>query len=199
MITTILWVATFLSSWRRQKYIGILKCTSKLRSSSESQLNFGRHEILIVDFAHNEMNHISSNESDVWKLNVAHVLFMQESKFKEATGFYEPIVRKNFDKYVQRSNIESILISLYIYTFAFVLTASLMCLPLCWPTSVLVTLWHRRMKRLKNWCGKLRKRRNSSRMRIQTGRSSIYALSTWWSVRETIFCHWINDHFFNEI
>ena len=140
MITTILWVATFLSSWRRQKYIGILKCTSKSRSSSESQLNFGRHEILIVDFAHNEMNHISSNESDVWKLNVAHVLFMQESKFKEATGFYEPIVRKNFDKYVQRSNIEFILISLYIYTFAFVLTASLMCLPLCWPTSVLVTL-----------------------------------------------------------
>ena len=39
------------------------------------------------------------NESDTWKLNVAHVLFMQENKFKEATGFYEPIVRKNFDRY----------------------------------------------------------------------------------------------------
>ena len=26
------------------------------------------------------------------------VLFMQENKFKEATGFYEPIVRKNFDR-----------------------------------------------------------------------------------------------------
>jgi tetratricopeptide repeat protein 30 len=38
------------------------------------------------------------SDSDVWKLNVAHVLFMQEGKFKEATGFYEPIVRKNFDK-----------------------------------------------------------------------------------------------------
>ena len=38
------------------------------------------------------------NESDIWKLNVAHVLFMQENKFKEATGFYEPIVRKNFDR-----------------------------------------------------------------------------------------------------
>merc|ERR1719361_722669 len=37
------------------------------------------------------------NESDIWKLNVAHVLFMQENKFKEATGFYEPIVKKNFD------------------------------------------------------------------------------------------------------
>jgi len=37
------------------------------------------------------------SESDIWKLNVAHVLFMQENKFKEATGFYEPIVKKNFD------------------------------------------------------------------------------------------------------
>ena len=42
------------------------------------------------------------NESDIWKLNVAHVLFMQENKFKEATGFYEPIVRKNFDRYKAR-------------------------------------------------------------------------------------------------
>ncbi|CAB4062878.1 TTC30 [Lepeophtheirus salmonis] len=46
------------------------------------------------------------NESDVWKLNVAHVLFMQENnKFKEATGFYEPIVRKNFDSILNVSAI----------------------------------------------------------------------------------------------
>eukprot|EP00794_Sanderia_malayensis_P009076 gene9076-10045_t len=37
------------------------------------------------------------NEHDVWKLNVAHVLFMQESKYKEAIGFYEPIVKKHYD------------------------------------------------------------------------------------------------------
>ena len=37
------------------------------------------------------------NEHDIWKLNVAHVLFMQENKYKEATGFYEPIVKKNYD------------------------------------------------------------------------------------------------------
>ncbi|KAJ8325433.1 Tetratricopeptide repeat protein 30A [Batrachochytrium dendrobatidis] len=37
------------------------------------------------------------NEHDVWKLNVAHVLFMQESKYKEAISFYEPIVKKNYD------------------------------------------------------------------------------------------------------
>ncbi|KAB7505222.1 Tetratricopeptide repeat protein 30A [Armadillidium nasatum] len=37
------------------------------------------------------------SESDIWKLNVAHVLFMQENKFKDAAGFYEPIVKKHYD------------------------------------------------------------------------------------------------------
>ena len=37
------------------------------------------------------------NEHDAWKLNVAHVLFMQENKFKESAGFYEPIVKKHYD------------------------------------------------------------------------------------------------------
>jgi tetratricopeptide repeat protein 30 len=37
------------------------------------------------------------NEHDSWKLNVAHVLFMQESKYKEAISFYEPAVKKKFD------------------------------------------------------------------------------------------------------
>jgi tetratricopeptide repeat protein 30 len=37
------------------------------------------------------------NENDVWKLNVAHVLFMQEAKYKEAISFYEPIVKKQYD------------------------------------------------------------------------------------------------------
>ena len=37
------------------------------------------------------------NEHETWKLNVAHVLFMQENKYKEATGFYEPIVKKHYD------------------------------------------------------------------------------------------------------
>ena len=35
------------------------------------------------------------NEHDAWKLNVAHVLFMQEVKYKEAISFYEPIVKKH--------------------------------------------------------------------------------------------------------
>ena len=30
----------------------------------------------------------------MWKLNVAHVFFMQESKFKDAIGYYDPIVKR---------------------------------------------------------------------------------------------------------
>jgi tetratricopeptide repeat protein 30 len=36
------------------------------------------------------------SESDAWKLNVAHVLFMQE-KYKEAISFYQPIVERSID------------------------------------------------------------------------------------------------------
>lgn len=34
----------------------------------------------------------------MWKLNVAHVFFMQESKFKEGIRYYEPIVKKQADE-----------------------------------------------------------------------------------------------------
>lgn len=44
-------------------------------------------------------------EHEVWKLNVAHVLFMQENKYKEAIGFYEPIVKKHYDNILQVSAI----------------------------------------------------------------------------------------------
>lgn len=37
------------------------------------------------------------SEHDVWKLNVAHVFFMQENKFKEAIRYYAPIVKKKSD------------------------------------------------------------------------------------------------------
>lgn len=37
------------------------------------------------------------SEHDVWKLNVAHVFFMQENKFKEAIHYYEPIIAKHED------------------------------------------------------------------------------------------------------
>ena len=34
------------------------------------------------------------SEHEVWKLNVAHVFFLQESKFKDAIRYYEPIVKR---------------------------------------------------------------------------------------------------------
>lgn len=36
------------------------------------------------------------NENDTWRLHVAHVLFMRD-KFRQAAGFYEPLVKKNFN------------------------------------------------------------------------------------------------------
>ncbi|XP_042302942.1 tetratricopeptide repeat protein 30A-like [Sceloporus undulatus] len=44
-------------------------------------------------------------DQEVWKLNVAHVLFMQENKYREAIGFYEPIVKKHYDNILQVSAI----------------------------------------------------------------------------------------------
>jgi hypothetical protein len=38
------------------------------------------------------------SDHDSWRLNVAHVLFMQDNnKYKDAIGFYEPIVKKHYD------------------------------------------------------------------------------------------------------
>jgi len=37
------------------------------------------------------------SEDESWKLNVAHIFFMQE-KFKECIRYYEPFVRKRFDQ-----------------------------------------------------------------------------------------------------
>jgi tetratricopeptide repeat protein 30 len=55
------------------------------------------------------------NENDTWKLNVAHVLFMQENgqnssphKYKEAAGFYEPIVKKENQSIL---NVEAVVLA----------------------------------------------------------------------------------------
>ena len=37
------------------------------------------------------------SEHELWKLNVAHVFFLQETKFKEAIRYYDPIVKKHSD------------------------------------------------------------------------------------------------------
>ncbi|KAG2456425.1 TT30A protein, partial [Polypterus senegalus] len=44
-------------------------------------------------------------DNDVWKLNVAHVLFMQKNKYKDAINFYEPIVKKHYDKILSISAV----------------------------------------------------------------------------------------------
>lgn len=36
-------------------------------------------------------------DHETWKLNVAHVFFVQENKYKEAIRYYEPIVKKYYD------------------------------------------------------------------------------------------------------
>nr|CAG4643078.1 EOG090X0302 [Ilyocryptus agilis] len=44
-------------------------------------------------------------DADVWRLNVAHTLFMQENKFREATSFYEPLVKQNYDNILNVSAV----------------------------------------------------------------------------------------------
>lgn len=41
------------------------------------------------------------SDHEIWRLNVAHTFFMQESKFKEAIRYYEPIVQENRDKILE--------------------------------------------------------------------------------------------------
>jgi len=45
------------------------------------------------------------SEHDTWKLNVAHVFFMQETKFKEAIRYYDPIVKKYSDNILSATAI----------------------------------------------------------------------------------------------
>ncbi|CCW67472.1 unnamed protein product [Phytomonas sp. Hart1] len=45
------------------------------------------------------------SEHEVWKLNVAHVFFMQENKFREAIRYYEPVVAANQEKILTCSAI----------------------------------------------------------------------------------------------
>lgn len=45
------------------------------------------------------------SEHEVWKLNVAHVFFMQETKFREAIRYYEPAVEANQENILNCSAI----------------------------------------------------------------------------------------------
>ncbi|KAI8836789.1 hypothetical protein BJ741DRAFT_605193 [Chytriomyces cf. hyalinus JEL632] len=71
-----------------ERYIPVLMAQAKIYWDMENYANVEKVFRKSVEFC---------NEHDVWKLNVAHVLFMQESKYKEAVSFYEPIVKKHYE------------------------------------------------------------------------------------------------------
>ncbi|KAK2893411.1 intraflagellar transport protein 70A isoform X1 [Channa argus] len=79
----------------QEKYIVVLMAQAKIYWNRE---NFQMVEKIFrksVEFC---------NEDDTWKLNVAHVLFMQ-NKYKESIGFYEPIVKKHYDNILNVSAV----------------------------------------------------------------------------------------------
>ncbi|KAK6476150.1 tetratricopeptide repeat protein 30A [Huso huso] len=79
-----------------EKYIPVLMVQAKIYWNLENYQMVEKIFRKSVEFC---------NEHDVWKLNVAHVLFMQENKYKEAIGFYEPIVKKHYDNILNVSAI----------------------------------------------------------------------------------------------
>lgn len=74
-------------AWTYPRYIVVLMAQAKIYWNRE---NFHMVEKIFRKSVE------VCNEDDTWKLNVAHVLFMQ-NKYKEAIGFYEPIVKKHYD------------------------------------------------------------------------------------------------------
>ncbi|XP_046402785.1 tetratricopeptide repeat protein 30A [Ischnura elegans] len=79
-----------------ERYIPVLMAQAKIYWDMENYPQVQKIFKKSVEFC---------EHSDVWKLNVAHVLFMQEGKLKEATKFYEPIVKKNYDNMLNVSAI----------------------------------------------------------------------------------------------
>ncbi|XP_048102298.1 tetratricopeptide repeat protein 30A isoform X1 [Alosa alosa] len=79
-----------------EKYIPVLMTQAKIYWNRENYSMVEKIFRKSVEFC---------NEHDTWKLNVAHVLFMQENKYKEAIGFYEPIVKKHYDN-LEQCNIQ---------------------------------------------------------------------------------------------
>lgn len=71
-----------------ERYVPVLMAQAKIYWDLENYTQVEKIFKKSVEFC---------NEHDVWKLNVAHTLFMQENKFKDATRFYEPIVKKKYD------------------------------------------------------------------------------------------------------
>ena len=71
-----------------EKYVPVLMAQAKIYWDRE---NHGMVEKLFRQSAEFCADH------EVWKLNVAHVFFVQDNKYKEAIRYYEPIVKKYSD------------------------------------------------------------------------------------------------------
>ena len=81
-----------------EKYIPILMQQAKIYWDAQNYQQVERIFRKSVEFC---------NDHETWKLNVAHVLFMQENKYREASEFYEPIVRRHFESLLSISAIIS--------------------------------------------------------------------------------------------
>lgn len=68
-----------------EKYIPVLMAQARIYWERE---NYPMVEKLFFQSAE------FCSEHEVWKLNVAHVFFMQESKYKDAIRYYDPIVKR---------------------------------------------------------------------------------------------------------
>ncbi|XP_071453871.1 intraflagellar transport protein 70A [Hetaerina americana] len=79
-----------------ERYIPVLMAQAKIYWDMENYAQVEKIFKKSVEFC---------EDNEIWKLNVAHVLFMQENKLKEATRFYEPIVKKNYDNMLNVSAI----------------------------------------------------------------------------------------------
>jgi len=71
-----------------ERYIPVLMAQAKIYWDIE---NYAMVETIFKQSAE------FCSEHEVWKLNVAHVFFMQETKFKEAITNYEPVIEKSKD------------------------------------------------------------------------------------------------------
>ncbi|XP_034941334.1 tetratricopeptide repeat protein 30A [Chelonus insularis] len=79
-----------------ERYIPVLMAQAKIYWDLGNYIQVEKIFRMSADFC---------NDHEVWRLNVAHTLFMQENKFKDATGFYEPIVKKKYDNILDVSAI----------------------------------------------------------------------------------------------
>ncbi|XP_058796790.1 intraflagellar transport protein 70A [Phymastichus coffea] len=79
-----------------ERYVPVMMAQAKIFWDLENYIQVEKIFKKSIDFC---------RENEIWNLNVAHTVFMQENKFKDAVGFYEPIVKRKFDNILDVSAI----------------------------------------------------------------------------------------------